>query len=333
METVDRRARHVARCRRWDEIDWEAARPARRRAAEPAPLGPVVLEVDRLKKYYEIADSSLFAMFKRGKRADGQGQRAARLRRARGADGGDRRRVRLRQVDLRQGADGPGDRDRGRDPRSRQGHLAHLRSRSAAPDTVGHLQMVFQNPFDTLNPSHSVGWQIARVIRNSAARRTGAQVRERVCSCSTRSSCRAISPTAGRASSPAGRSSASASPAPSPAIPRGDRRRAGLGARRLGAGGGHRAADGHPARAPHDAALHQPRPLGGALPRRPRRGDVSRPDHGAGHHRRDLRAALPPLHRGAALGRADRRHPGQKKRIVLEGEMPCALNPPQGCPF
>src|SRR4029453_6742992 len=66
METVDSGSNHVARCRRWDEIDWEAARPARK-AAAPAPLGPVVLEVDRLKKYYELADSSLLAMFKGGK--------------------------------------------------------------------------------------------------------------------------------------------------------------------------------------------------------------------------------------------------------------------------
>ena len=39
-------------------------KPARK-AVEPAPLGPVVLEVDRLKKYYELADSSLLAMVKR----------------------------------------------------------------------------------------------------------------------------------------------------------------------------------------------------------------------------------------------------------------------------
>ena len=30
--------------------------------------------------------------------------------------------------------------------------------------TVGSIQMVFQNPFDTLNPSHSVGGQIIRTL-------------------------------------------------------------------------------------------------------------------------------------------------------------------------
>ena len=58
----------------------------------------------------------------------------------------------------------------------------------------------------------------------------------------------------------------------------------------------------------HDDAVHQPRPVGRALPRRPRRRHVSRPHRRAGHHRPGLRAALPPLYRGAAVGGADRRH-------------------------
>jgi peptide/nickel transport system ATP-binding protein len=40
--------------------------------------------------------------------------------------------------------------------------------------------MIFQNPFDTLNPSHSVGSQIARVIRKLGVQREGPQIRERV---------------------------------------------------------------------------------------------------------------------------------------------------------
>src|ERR1700750_215954 len=31
-------------------------------------------------------------------------------------------------------------------------------------ETVSSIQMVFQNPFDTLNPSHSVGSQIIRTL-------------------------------------------------------------------------------------------------------------------------------------------------------------------------
>ena len=94
--------------------------------------------------------------------------------------------------------------------------------RSATSRTIVGLQMVFQNPFDTLNPSHTVGAQIARVIRKFGVEtRPGEGRRSAVMPAARhRSSCRATSPSAGRASSPAARSSASASPAPSPATRR-----------------------------------------------------------------------------------------------------------------
>jgi peptide/nickel transport system ATP-binding protein len=46
--------------------------------------------------------------------------------------------------------------------------------------TVSYMQMVFQNPFDTLNPSHTVGGQIGRVVRKFGGERDPAKVRERV---------------------------------------------------------------------------------------------------------------------------------------------------------
>jgi peptide/nickel transport system ATP-binding protein len=47
-------------------------------------------------------------------------------------------------------------------------------------DTIAGLQMVFQNPFDTLNPSHTVGSQIARVIRKFGAESGETAVQDRV---------------------------------------------------------------------------------------------------------------------------------------------------------
>jgi peptide/nickel transport system ATP-binding protein len=46
--------------------------------------------------------------------------------------------------------------------------------------TVRSLQMVFQNPFDTLNPSHTVGSQIARVIRKFGVEHEESKIRARV---------------------------------------------------------------------------------------------------------------------------------------------------------
>ena len=45
---------------------------------------------------------------------------------------------------------------------------------------IRRLQMIFQNPFDTLNPSHTVGFQIARVIRKVGGEKDEAKIRERV---------------------------------------------------------------------------------------------------------------------------------------------------------
>ncbi len=52
--------------------------------------------------------------------------------------------------------------------------------------TVSSIQMVFQNPFDTLNPSHSVGSQIIRTLEKFGIGKTPAERRATACwSCST----------------------------------------------------------------------------------------------------------------------------------------------------
>src|SRR6185295_9186676 len=43
--------------------------------------------------------------------------------------------------------------------------ISKLRVQARDPKLVGSLQLIFQNPFETLNPSHSVGAQVARVIK------------------------------------------------------------------------------------------------------------------------------------------------------------------------
>ena len=58
--------------------------------------------------------------------------------------------------------------------------LAHLPVQKRDAATIGKLQMIFQNPFDTLNPSHSVGGQIARVIRKFGVESDPKKVAERV---------------------------------------------------------------------------------------------------------------------------------------------------------
>ena len=60
------------------------------------------------------------------------------------------------------------------------------RSSGATSDTVSSIQMVFQNPFDTLNPSHSVGAQIIRTLEKFHVGKHGGRARGSGCSsCST----------------------------------------------------------------------------------------------------------------------------------------------------
>ena len=53
---------HEARCVRYDEIDWKQYRPKGSRR-EPILPGPPVLQIRNMKKYYEIRDNSIAALF------------------------------------------------------------------------------------------------------------------------------------------------------------------------------------------------------------------------------------------------------------------------------
>jgi peptide/nickel transport system ATP-binding protein len=178
MEMVDGDIGHGARCRRFREIDWEAAKP-RRRAAEPAPLGPVILEVDRLKKYYELGDRSLWAVLKgtRGRTVKANEQLDFDAREAQtvaivGESGCGKSTFAKVMMGLEVATEGE-IRLNGKD-------ISHTRVQSRGEATVGYMQMVFQNPFDTLNPSHSVGSQIARVVQKFGDGSDTGKVRDRV---------------------------------------------------------------------------------------------------------------------------------------------------------
>ena len=150
---------HRSRCVRIDEIDW-AAEPDRLLVSDPATPGDVVLDVRDLKKYYDVAANQMFGggdtrtvkanesitlqaresetVAIVGESGCGKSTLAKVLLGLETATDGD---VLLGAVSI--GDTDVGDRD---------------------TNTVASVQMVFQNPFDTLNPSHSVGSQIMRTL-------------------------------------------------------------------------------------------------------------------------------------------------------------------------
>ena len=168
---------HFSRCVRFNEIDWTALPASARKNAGAGQARRADAE-DRRPQ--EILQGRGQRDLRRRRRPRRQGQRDDQLRGARIRDGGDRRRIRLRQVDARQGAARAGDGEL----RQRRRSATRRSSRPAIEmrdvQTVSSIQMVFQNPFDTLNPSHSVGSQIIRTLEKFGVGKTVAERRKRM---------------------------------------------------------------------------------------------------------------------------------------------------------
>ena len=175
MVPVRSRDFHASRCIRIDEIDWDApiGEGKRREATRP---GDVVLKVDDLTKHYAIETSAMFfAGEARTVKANEKlnfSAREAETVAIVGESGCGKSTFAKVLMGLESATSGSvtvGNLE-----------LGHLPVQKRGSGTIAHLQMVFQNPFDTLNPSHSVGSQIARVIRKFGVEKDEAKVEARV---------------------------------------------------------------------------------------------------------------------------------------------------------
>lgn len=163
MRPVSDEQRHDVRCVRFEEIDWSNYHPIGL-SGEQIEIGKTVLEVKRMKKYYELKDSSIMAMIK-GKKVQyvkanedinlvaHEAETVAIV----GESGCGKSTFAKVLMGLEEATEGEVILN-GLD-------LSHTPVQERKAQTVALLQMVFQNPFDTLNPSHTVGSQIARVIK------------------------------------------------------------------------------------------------------------------------------------------------------------------------
>ncbi len=178
METVPDHQRHVTRCARFAEIDWDAETEVAA-AGAAANLGEVVLRVENMKKYYELRDTSLMALIsgktsrtvKANEKLDFEAREAETVAIV-GESGCGKSTFAKVMMGLETATEGHIYLD-GKD-------LANTTVQKRKAQVVGHLQMVFQNPFDTLNPSHTVGNQIARVIRKFGVEQDPEKVKARV---------------------------------------------------------------------------------------------------------------------------------------------------------
>jgi peptide/nickel transport system ATP-binding protein len=172
MIPVEGHENHYSRCIRFNEIDWAATPEGARKHNEPVKPGAPVLKIDDLKKYYRVAANEVFG-------------------------GGEGKVVKANETISFEARESEtvaivGESGCGKSTLAKvllgletasSGHvtLGNKEIQSTGVEvrdvqTVSSIQMVFQNPFDTLNPSHTVGSQIIRTLEKF---KVGASVAER----------------------------------------------------------------------------------------------------------------------------------------------------------
>ncbi|WP_163849719.1 ABC transporter ATP-binding protein [Pseudooceanicola aestuarii] len=168
-------ARHRSRCLRFEEIDWSAPPQNIARKEKPRPGAPI-LRIENLRKYYEVAASALFSggekkVVKANETLTFEARESETLAIV-GESGCGKSTLAKVLMGLETATDGKIFLD------NREIQDIPIEKRGAR--TIADIQMVFQNPFDTLNPSMSVGRQIMRALEVFGIGDTPAERRERM---------------------------------------------------------------------------------------------------------------------------------------------------------
>jgi peptide/nickel transport system ATP-binding protein len=160
MAVIEGDDRHFTRCLRYRDIDWHAPieAMAQHEAGEP---GQVVLKMDKLKKYYEVAANALFGgggakkVVKANETLSFEARESETLAIV-GESGCGKSTFAKVLMGLETATEGQILLD--------NRNIEDVPIEQRDTQTVADVQMVFQNPFDTLNPSMTVGRQIIRAL-------------------------------------------------------------------------------------------------------------------------------------------------------------------------
>ncbi|MFQ5994514.1 MAG: dipeptide ABC transporter ATP-binding protein [Acidiferrobacterales bacterium] len=169
---------HRVRCLRWNDIDF-GQQVAHAEGKPPISVGDKVLEVDNMQKYYEVHDRSIAALISGEKVKFVKANEALDFDACRGetvaivGESGCGKSTFAKVLMGLECSTGGALVHDGQD-------IGQLPVQKRSPEQLGSLQMVFQNPSDTLNPSHTVGGQIARVIKKFGVEKDKRKIRERV---------------------------------------------------------------------------------------------------------------------------------------------------------
>lgn len=175
MVEVEGDDRHQTRCLKFKEIDWNAPLEAMEQKTK-GEIGDVVLKMDNLKKYYEVAANALFGggnkkVVKANETLSFEARESETLAIV-GESGCGKSTFAKVLMGLETATDGKIILD------NREIQDIPIERRDTR--TVADVQMVFQNPFDTLNPSMTVGRQIIRALEIFGIGKNDAERREKM---------------------------------------------------------------------------------------------------------------------------------------------------------
>jgi peptide/nickel transport system ATP-binding protein len=159
MAPVNEDASHESRCVKFKEIDWNAPLELAE-VKTKGEIGDVVIKMENLKKYYEVAASSLFSsgekkVVKANETLSFEARESETLAIV-GESGCGKSTFAKVLMGLETATEGTitlGNKQ-----------IQDIPIEQRDTQTVADVQMVFQNPFDTLNPSMTVGRQIVRAL-------------------------------------------------------------------------------------------------------------------------------------------------------------------------
>ena len=159
MESVPGNDRHHTRCLKYQAIDWNAPMELEDTKAK-GEIGDVVLKMDNLKKYYEVAANAMFGggnkkVVKANETLSFEARESETLAIV-GESGCGKSTFAKVLMGLETATEG--EILLGNKP------IQQIPIEERDTGTVADVQMVFQNPFDTLNPSMTVGRQIIRAL-------------------------------------------------------------------------------------------------------------------------------------------------------------------------
>lgn len=151
--------RHASRCLKFKEIDWDAPLTLAETKTK-GEVGEVVLSMDKLKKYYEVAANAMFGggetkVVKANESLSFEARESETLAIV-GESGCGKSTFAKVLMGLETATEGTITMN------GTQIQDTPIEARNTK--TVADVQMVFQNPFDTLNPSMTVGRQIIRAL-------------------------------------------------------------------------------------------------------------------------------------------------------------------------